>query len=394
MNMRQIKEPQAFGWNCRWFNNPAFFVMTATFILLMGMPLLTDRDQQSRMSGAENFIGDGHAAEKKVEVLEEGPNTHKRNQADVGVLQSQQPDIYDLVVVLTVWKRETVDEILKMVRRQTALNGVQVALIVFQNGAHVDVSASVAQWAKSTSWDGNKVDVLHIENVVETGYYGRFLSPFAVSSNSDAKFIILDDDIIFGSRYFENMLRVVDGGSLATRNGRFLGEELREFDWRDGWNEGDVDSFDRDDEYDFGGHIWAGKMSWLRTLWQNPPPLYYNAEDFWISAVLKVKLGVTTKRPRCPSPSSGGDVELCACSMKIAINHVAATVGEHSVNEQKQTRADAMQTIHDHYGFVTILSENPAATSSMGLAHTEIPMEQFSPTQESKEMFERCLFWY
>ena len=80
--------------------------------------------------------------------------------------------------------------------------------------------------------------------------------------------------------------------------------------------------------------------------------------------------------------------------MKIAINHVAATVGEHSVNEQKQTRADAMQTIHDHYGFVTILSENPAAASDMGLAHSEIPMEQFSPTQESKEMFERCLFWY
>ena len=132
-------------------------------------------------------------------------------------------------------------------------------------------------------------------------------------------------------------MNVVDEGSLATRNGRFLGEGLREFDWRDE-ERADVDTFDRDDEYDFGGHIWAGKMSWLRTLWQHPPLLYYSAEDFWISAVLKVKLGVTMKRPRCPAPSSDGDVELCACSMKIAINRIAATVGEHSVNERKQTR--------------------------------------------------------
>ena len=329
-----------------------------------------------------------------MKYSKKGQSRANETQADVGVLQSQHSVIYDLIVVVTVWKRDTVDEILNMIRRQTALNRLQVALLIFQNGEHLDISMSMAKWANSTSWNGNKVDVLHIKNVVETGYYGRFLSPFAVSSTLDAKFIILDDDIIFGSRYFENMIRVVDEGSLATRNGRFLGEGLHELDWRDEWKEGDVDTFDRDDEYDFGGHMWAGKMSWLRTLWQHPPPLYYNAEDFWISAVLKVKLGVTTKRPRCPAPSSDGDVELCACSMKIANNHVAPTVGEHSVDEQKQTRADAMQTIHDHYGFITILSKNPAAASGMGSAHSEIPIEQFSPTQESKEMFEKCLFWY
>lgn len=234
---------------------------------------------------------------------------------------------------------------------------------------------------------------MHILNDVETGYYGRFLSPLAVSSTERAKFIILDDDIIFGRRYFENMLRVVEGGSLATRNGRFLGEGLYEFDWRNDWKEGDVDTFDDDDEYDFGGHMWAGQIAWLRTAWQHPPPIYHNAEDFWLSAVLKRELGVTTKRPRCPAPRAG-DVEMCACSMKIANDHVAATVGQHEVNEVHQTRSAALQTIAKHYAYVTILSKDPTAAEKMGRAHSEIPIDLFSPSDETKDMFAQCLFWY
>jgi hypothetical protein len=115
----------------------------------------------------------------------------------------------------------------------------------------------------------------------------------------------LDDDIIFGNRYFENMLRVVSEGHLATRNGRFLDGDLNEYDWRRNWAEGPVDTFNEDDSYDFGGHIWAGKLEWLRIAWQHPSLVLYNAVDFWISAVLQHALGITTKRPRCPSPAKG-----------------------------------------------------------------------------------------
>ena len=41
--------------------------------------LLMDRDEYSRMSGAEKLFGDGRAAEKIVEVLEEGPITRERD---------------------------------------------------------------------------------------------------------------------------------------------------------------------------------------------------------------------------------------------------------------------------------------------------------------------------
>jgi hypothetical protein len=45
---------------------------------------------------------------------------------------------------------------------------------------------------------------------IETGYFGRFLAPLLSPASSNGYFIVLDDDVLFGKRYFENMLRVVD----------------------------------------------------------------------------------------------------------------------------------------------------------------------------------------
>ena len=83
----------------------------------------------------------------------------------------------------------------------------------------------------------------------------------------------LDDDILFGARYFENMFRVVDEGFSATRNGRFLGQNWSEYDWRGCFEKGHVDTFDEDNEYDFGGHIWAGRIFWLQAAFRTPPLL-------------------------------------------------------------------------------------------------------------------------
>jgi hypothetical protein len=129
---------------------------------------------------------------------------------------------------------------------------------------------------------------------------------------------------IFLFRYLENCRRVVDGGSLCTRNGRFIekshnggvienmGQSMG------GWTAKQIQStFDMDLQYDFGGHIWAGKLEWPKWIWHYPPPTFLQAEDFWMSAVLKTKYGIGTKRPRCPSPLSSkeADLQLCACSM-------------------------------------------------------------------------------
>ena len=54
------------------------------------------------------------------------------------------------------------------------------------------------------------------------------LVPLTSSVKDDTYFFICDDDVIWGNRYFENMIRVVNEGSLATRNGRIITKKYHE----------------------------------------------------------------------------------------------------------------------------------------------------------------------
>ena len=118
------------------------------------------------------------------------------------------------------------------------------------------------------------------------------------------------------------------------------------------------------------------------------------SEDFWISAALKTIVGVGTKRVRCIRPQNGGDLELCACSMKEAGDHVPATVGQEQVDEDNGARRHAIQAILKQYGYVPLTSRNPSAVEDVKTRHEEISMDLFSARKETKSMFEQCLFWY
>ena len=230
----------------------------------------------------------------------------------------------EFVVVITVWKRKTLNDQLGMLEEQKMAQCMIRQVFVFQNGDHLDVTGIIFQWKQRHT----KMNIVHIQSKIQTGYYGRFLVPLLdhQRSNSQLYFAILDDDVIFGSRYFENCKRVVDDkDALCTRNGRFV-QQIGGGSWKEhlgsspnGWlYDGQPATWDRDVFYDYGGHIWIGKLSWLRILWRHPPPLLDSSEDFWISAVLKTSMNISTVRPRCQSPKVGGDLQLCACSMKVA----------------------------------------------------------------------------
>jgi len=359
--------------------------------------LINDDVTYKQMSNSRELFGDGNAAKKIVDRLEnqfglQGGMREKLRPVGADTLQQ---DGYDMVVVLTVWKRDTAEEMLRMIRQQSCLVAQKVAVVLFQNGDHVNISSIVDHWKQKSAWLEDTVDLLHIFSQFETGYYGRFLAPLSLATHPESTFIIMDDDIIFGSRYFENMLRVVQEGSLATRNGRFLDENLNERDWRGYFVEGPVDTYNEDDTYDFGGHIWAGKTEWLRIAWQHPPPLFHTAEDFWISVVLYKYLGISTKRPRCPSPREGGDIELCACSMKIANDHIAANVGASAIDEARQSRPEALVKIKEFFEYQTVLSRDSDAEKKVAASHEDIPLTDFlSLDPESSEKFAQCLFWY
>ena len=247
-------------------------------------------------------------------------------------------EFYDIVIVLTVWKRNNLERQLIQVKNQSALKKKKTNLIIFQNSNYINIDDIVNKW-KESNFLSEKVDITFIKSPIDTGYFGRFIIPLTSSVRSDSYFFICDDDIIWGNRYFENMIRVVNEGSLATRNGRIIDEEFREVFGIEKEAFTKQICYNEDIEYDFGGHIWAGRISWLRKAWNHIPFSFENSEDFWLSATLKSFYNISTKSPKCPCPKNNPIIpDLCAASDKSAHNHENAKVGDSIVSHEVRNR--------------------------------------------------------
>ena len=207
----------------------------------------------------------------------------------------------------------------------------------------------------------------HIQSPIETGYYGRFLIPLTSPVTNYAYFIICDDDVIWGDRYFENMLRIVNSGSLATRNGRILTNKF--YETQKALVIKEHICYDEDIEFDFGGHIWAGKIDWLRKAWTHIPISIENSEDFWISAVLKSFHNIPTKTPKCPCPKNNNIIipDLCAVSDESALNHSDAMIGENNVSHN--IRNILMRKMTNKYNYPLLNSIKPEYVSKIHIKY-------------------------
>ena len=100
--------------------------------------------------------------------------------------QNGENEQYDLVIVLTVWKRNNLERQLFQVKIQTILKNKKTNIIIFQNSNHIDVNDIINKWKKSGMFS-EKVDINFIQSPFETGYFGRFLIPLTSSVNSTVK---------------------------------------------------------------------------------------------------------------------------------------------------------------------------------------------------------------
>lgn len=265
---------------------------------------------------------------------------------------------YDIVIVLSVWKRNNLEKQLFQIKEQSILKNKKTNIIIFQNSNHINVGNIIYKW-KKTGMFSDKVDICFIQSPIETGYFGRFIIPLTSSIRSNSYFIICDDDVIWGRRYFENMLRVVDEGSLATRNGRIIDKNFKENSpVSKAWRKNIQVCYNEDIEYDFGGQIWAGRISWLRKAWNHIPFSLENSEDFWISAALKSFYNITTKTPKCPCPKSNPIIpEMCAASDKSAFMHSNAKIGDSNITTS--IRKQIMKETTNKFNFPLLIKSNP-----------------------------------
>ena len=272
-------------------------------------------------------------------------------------------DLYDIVIVLTVWKRNNLERQLIQVKNQSILKNKKTNLIIFQNSNYINIDDIANKWKKSNFFD-EKVDITFIKSPIDTGYFGRFLIPLISSIRSDSYFFVCDDDVIWGNRYFENMARVVNEGSLATRNGRIISKNFREvlgvkkiaFKKQVCYNE--------DIEYDFGGHIWGGRISWLRNAWNHIPFSLKNSEDFWLSATLKSFYNISTKTPKCPCPKNKLITpDMCAASDKSAHKHENAKVGDSIIIHK--IRNSLIKEIIEKFNYPRLIITKPNYVKNM-----------------------------
>ena len=270
---------------------------------------------------------------------------------------------YDVVIVLTVWKRNNLESQLYQIKRQSIIESKEnkkINVIIFQNSNHIDITDIIKKWNMPNMFSDN-VKISFINSPIETGYFGRFLIPLTTPVTANAYFIICDDDVIWGDRYFENMIRVVNEGSLATRNGRIIDTNYVEiYSSSFAWREKVHVCYNEDIEYDFGGHIWAGRISWLRKAWTHIPLSIQNSEDFWISAALKSFYNISTRTPKCPCPEEGKIINpnFCAASHKSAGHHVNSIVGS-TESKDPSIRIQIMKLTSAKFNYTPLLFLDP-----------------------------------
>ena len=340
--------------------------------------LLNNQTLYKRMSLHHKIFGPGNSSNIIINKIEDfffnkklskshGGNKNELNifnydkiisQYDSSIINSSRIVQYDLVIVLTVWKRNNLNKQLMQIKRQSILNKKRTNIIIFQNSNHVNIDNIVEEWKKPGTFL-DSVNITFIKSPIETGYFGRFISPLTSSVTSNTYFIICDDDVIWGDKYFENMIRVVDEGSLATRNGRLLNtNNLESVPNQDIYVNNVQVCYDEDIEYDFGGHIWAGRISWLRKAWSHIPITLENCEDFWLSAILKTFYNISTRTPKCPCPIENPiKPELCAASDDTAAIHVDSSIGKSNVNGT--LRGKIINDIVNHFNYKPLIYSDP-----------------------------------
>ena len=196
--------------------------------------------------------------------------------------------IGDVVVILTVWKRNYLEEQIKALTSQS-IKPANIWVIKYEN--HLNTKLVLAKYP------GVKL----IDSSINLKYFGRF----SIAQFVNTKYVwILDDDVIPGEKWIEKCLNLSSignyiiscAGRRIPKNTYFLGtrNEMHKHYFGDitpGYNY----HFCKENTLvDFGCNGWFFQTEWIRTFWQVPPLTLEMSEDMHLSAICKLKLGVQT----------------------------------------------------------------------------------------------------
>lgn len=175
-----------------------------------------------------------------------------------------------LLCILTLYKRNYVEEQLKRVFSQTLKPDI---VVVFQNGNYVDIES-----LKS------KYKFYHVKSDYNTKFFGRF--SYCLSFNADIC-IVMDDDIFPGTKCFERYVKECnEKNAIIGGNGRHSHLNPNKKTLLVSPETG----IRKTREFDFVGHLWCFKHEWLYYMFAIKPITLDTGEDMHLCFSAK-KLG-------------------------------------------------------------------------------------------------------
>lgn len=193
-------------------------------------------------------------------------------------IKSEHEDFFKetkIVAILTAYKRKDyfISQIESLLHQTVKIDRI----IIFNNGT-INFKYLKRRF---------KEKLFIINSDLNTKYWGRF----AISNLCNSEYVlILDDDIVPGSKWLENCLRLcTEKNCIVTGNGRCINNES--FYGDDGFVDTDI-------KIGFGGHSWFFKKEWLKYFICEKPLNYFTGEDISFSALCKIKGGIETWLPK------------------------------------------------------------------------------------------------
>ena len=183
----------------------------------------------------------------------------------------------DISVILTVWKRDNLDQQLALIQDQTA--DVD-EIYVYQNESHIDISPLKEKY---------QFNHIHSKDV-NFKFHGRFSLPLLFNTKYTA---IFDDDTMPHKRWLEHCKELcADRDCIVGANGRNC----------DGTGHGLCDGkFNNEPiKCDIVGHCWFFKTEWIHYMWREKPLTYENGEDIHFCATCQIYGGIDSYLPSQP----------------------------------------------------------------------------------------------
>ncbi len=201
----------------------------------------------------------------------------------------------DVTVILTIWKRDHVEEQIEILLAQT---NPPVEIWIYHCCDYLKPNFKLTKHYSKVKYQFNSSDL---------GYFGRF----SLGLHCKTPFLlIMDDDIIPTSNWIENSIKVCSkNNSIISSAGRIIPKDdyvpeiikdenyLQKFFIGDGDNSINQNFCSKNTLIDFGCNSWFLKPDWLSYFWAIKPYSFETGEDIHLSATCSIGGGIKTLCP-------------------------------------------------------------------------------------------------